>query len=146
MSQDAYHKGPPPVGSAWANIQETRVVLHTYGTHAHAYTVQFEVWRGFPDIRRCGTRSVNGQSWRDWVRYAQRTAHPADSGRDVGDREPGSTGDSSQNRAMEGRPSVASDNRVVGPAAPNAPIRRETDRSGVVHLAPKQQRKKDGDR
>lgn len=142
----AYHKGPPPIGSCWANTQETRVVVHTYGTHAHAYQVQYEVWRGFPELRRCGSATCNGTAWLSWLRFARRTSHPSDGGRDLVHQEPDAKGAGSTPSTMERRPTVALDDSVVEPKQPSSLLRRAYERSRVVHLEAKQQGKKDRDR
>lgn len=143
MSDDAYHTGPPPIGSRWSNTQETRIVLHTYGTHAHAYTVQYEVWRGFPELRRCGSASCNGTAWRVWVANARRFAEPADGGGDVGNQEPRTPSAGSTSGSMERRPTVAPhDSNVVSDESKSL-VRRAYERDRLVHLAKEQQGKKD---
>ena len=98
--------GPPPLGTCLANTQETRVVVHTYGSGI-SYTVTYEVWR--PDwstdgtLRRCGSCTVNGTAWSNWARYAEDAPHPTKRGRDMGDEVDGSTSDPSRNEQVARR-------------------------------------------
>lgn len=137
------HKGPPPVGTAWANVQETRVVVHTNGNQL-GYTVQFEVWRGFPELRRCGITTVNGKAWQRWMRFAEQCPHPAERRRDVGDTQHGAPGGAGRIGTVAGRSSVDAPSPVVGSRPTGAGVRGVDERQRVGGVAPNKQGPKGG--
>lgn len=143
--------GPPPIGSAWSNTQELRVVTHTNGTDL-SYFVQYTVYRQDKQTlewRVAGRSHCNGTAWNQWVRSAQRyhdprSEMPPNGGRGVGNQELGKAGGQGKDSAMAGRPAVDNPRGVVAPKQPGVDGRGDRHGQRLVHLAKDQQRKEGG--
>lgn len=130
------HKGPPPVGSCWGNTQETRVVTHTHGSHL-AYTVQYDVYRGFPELRRCGSACVNGTAWKRWLlNGATQCPHPTKGGADVGNAQHGAHGGQGGAGEVARGTTVEPPGALLGSRAIDAVVRSMVDGQRMGRVAP----------